>query len=83
MSDQLLKEAEFEDGDPSDIDAVTLDEIVDRVTESYAADAKQQVQAVTAEYEAKVGELENQRQAAVDRAERIERSAAQQPGVES
>jgi hypothetical protein len=77
MSDQLLREAELGDEDPCDIDAVTLDEVVDRVTASYAADAKKQVQAVTGEYEAKLAETEARRLAAVDRANAAERTIAQ------
>jgi hypothetical protein len=61
MSDHLLKATEFENDDPSDIDAVTLDEIVGRVTASYAADAKERVQAVTGEYEAKLAGMEERR----------------------
>jgi hypothetical protein len=78
MSDQLLREAEFGEEDPSDIDAVTLDEIVDRVTATYAADAKEQVNAVTSEYETKLADLEARERAATERADAAEHTAAEQ-----
>ncbi len=54
MSDRLLREAE--EGDPSDIDAVTLDEIVDRVKDSYAAEAEGRIGEITRQYESKLEE---------------------------
>ncbi len=77
MSDQLLTEIDLEGEDPDDIDATTLDEVVDRVTATYAAEAKEKVQAVSSEYEGKLAESESRRRAASDRADAAERSAAQ------
>ncbi len=78
MSDHLLKAIEFENDDPSDIDAVTLDEIVGRVTASYAADAKERMKAVTGEYEAKLAGMEERTRAAAERADTAERTAAEE-----
>jgi hypothetical protein len=71
MSDRLLRDAEFEEGDPSDIDASTLDEIVDRVKATYAADAEQEVEAVRGAYEAKMAELEARARTAAERERRL------------
>jgi hypothetical protein len=78
MSDQLLREAEFEEDDPSDIDAVTLDEIVDRVTTSYAAKANERVNAVTGEYEEKLAAAEERARDAAGRAHKAERTVAEE-----
>lgn len=78
MSDQLLRDAQLEEDDPSDIDAVTLDEIVDRVTAAYGADAKERVQAVRDDYEAKLAQAEARERAAVERAKAAEHAAAEE-----
>jgi len=78
MSDGLLRDAELEQDDPSDMDAVTLDEIVERVTASYAAEAAERVQAVRGEYEAKLAELEARERVATERAGVAERTAAEE-----
>lgn len=78
MSDQLLREAEFEVGDPGDLDAVTLDDVVNRVKATYAADANGRVQAVTGEYEVKLAELKARERAATERADAAERTAAEE-----
>ena len=78
MSDRLLREAEVDKDDPNDIDAVTLDEIVDRVTVSYAADAKERVRVVTEKFETKRAELEARERAATARADAAESTAAEQ-----
>ncbi|MBI2908182.1 MAG: hypothetical protein HYX92_11090 [Chloroflexi bacterium] len=57
MSDDLLREAELDAADTDHIDAITLDEIVDRVKASYAAKADEKVRAVRDEYEGTVSEL--------------------------
>lgn len=56
MSDRLLREAELEEDDPSDIDAATLDEVVERVKLSYGARAEEDIRTVSAEYEAKLAQ---------------------------
>jgi hypothetical protein len=78
MSDKLLREAEFEEGNPSDIDAVTLDEIVDRVTSEYAEGAKEQVRTVVDQYEAKLAEVKARERAATERADLAEHTAAEE-----
>ncbi len=75
MSDQLLRDAELEGEDPNDIDAVTLDEIVSRVTATYEEDAEGRIQVVRDEYEARLADLEARKRAATDRAEAAEGAA--------
>ena len=58
MSDRLLRDAEVEAGDPNDIDAVTFNEVVRRVQESYVADEREKLEAVTRGYEGRVATLE-------------------------
>ncbi len=65
MSDQLLKEAEFDGEDPADIDERTLDEVVERVKSSYVT-----------EYEAKLAASNEARRLADERAERVELAVA-------
>ncbi len=88
MSDRLLSEAEMEEDDPNDIDAVTLDDIVERVRATYGARADEQVHRVTEEYERRISETEaqakavvaeagTQAQEAMSRAETAERTAAE------
>jgi len=43
LSDRLLRDAELEGGDPGDVDAGTLDEVVERVVSQYSAIADQRV----------------------------------------
>src|SRR2546428_2148014 len=68
MSDRLLREAEEED--PSDIDAVTLDEIVDRVKESYSAKAEERVLEIKEQYDSRLAEVEARERAASAEAEK-------------
>jgi predicted transcriptional regulator len=63
MSDRLLREAESIEDDPEDIDAVTLDEVVDRVKASYVADAEKRLQAVTTAYDGRLSEIQGEVQA--------------------
>jgi hypothetical protein len=78
MSDRLLRDAEVEEDDPSDIDAVTLDEIVDRVTSTYAAKATEGAQELTNTYEGKLAEAEAKAREALAHAIEAERTAAEQ-----
>jgi hypothetical protein len=78
MSDRLLRDAEVEEDDPRDIDAVTLDEVVDRVTASYSANVEERVQSVTDEYEGKLSELEARERTAMARADITERTTAEE-----
>lgn len=68
MSDRLLREAEGED--PSDVDAVTLDEIVDRVKESYAAKAEERILEITEQYDSRLAEVAARERAASAEAEK-------------
>jgi ABC-type transport system involved in cytochrome bd biosynthesis fused ATPase/permease subunit len=77
MSDRLLVEAEMEEDDPSDIDAVTLDEVVERVKESYGSQAEERVRGVTNEYQRRLAETEARAQAATVHAEAVERTIAE------
>lgn len=58
MSDRLLRDAEVEVEDPTDIDAVTLDEVVRRVQETYAENHRGEVQAIQEDYERRLASLE-------------------------
>ena len=77
MSDGLLRDAEFEEDDPADIDAVTLDEVVSRVTESYAASAEERVRTLANEYDKKLAQTRAAERAALERAESAERTASE------
>jgi len=71
MSDQLLHEVEI--GDSNDIDAHSLDEVVDRVKESYGY----KVDEVTKIYENKIKEFNDQLISANAHKDQIEQSAAE------
>lgn len=75
MSDRLLRDTE--DYDPSDVDAITLDDVVERVKESYGARADAKVQEVTEQYEAKLAELEARMRAETERLSASERTASE------
>jgi hypothetical protein len=77
MSDKLLREAETDSDDPEDLDAVTLDEIVDRVKSSYDAKSLEELRVLTEQYESKFKELTGREQAATERASQIEHTAAE------
>ena len=73
MSDRLLSEAEFEKDDFSDIDPRTLDEVVEKVTEVYAAKAEERVRIIKGDYENKLAASQASEREAIARAETIER----------
>ncbi len=75
MSDRLLRD--IEEGDPADIDAATLDEVVERVKESYAASAQAKVLEVAGAYEKRVADLEAKALAETERANTAERTASE------
>jgi hypothetical protein len=75
MSDRLLRDVE--EDDPSDIDAATLDEVVERVKESYGARADARVQEVAGEYERRLADLEAKTRAESERASAAERTASE------
>lgn len=77
MSDRLLKDAELEHDEPGDIDAATLDEVVERVRASYGAKAEEQLRQATDAYELRLSESEERAQADRRRAEAAEHSAAE------
>lgn len=68
MSDRLLRDVEFDDDDPADVDSTTLDEVVDRVKASYAAAAEEQLKTITKDYEGRLADVDSRQQAAVARA---------------
>ena len=63
MSDNLLREAEDSADNPDDVDAVTLNEIVERVMNTYASNAALEIQAVKSDYEEKIKNLSEMSQA--------------------
>lgn len=75
MSDRLLREVE--DDDPSDVDAETLDEVVERVKESYGVRADAKVQEVAEQYEARLADLEAKTLTERERASAAERTASE------
>ena len=70
MSDRLLVEAEFDEDDPNDIDATTLDEVVNRVTATYTANADARMESLKGDYEAKLNEMQKQLRAATEEGRR-------------
>jgi hypothetical protein len=70
MSDSLLRDAENPDEDPDDIDAVTLDQIVDRVKTSYAADAESKIRALKETYDQEISQSREKHAEAVRLAEK-------------
>ncbi len=77
MSDRLLKDVEIEQSDPSDIDAVSLDEVVDRVRASYATQAEERIRAISDEYNRKLADLQASEDQAVRRANELQRTTAE------
>ncbi|MRR59307.1 MAG: hypothetical protein EG824_14015 [Deltaproteobacteria bacterium] len=61
MSDRLLVEAEMEERQHGDIDAITLDEIVERVKGSYKDQAYEKEQQLIHEYENRLADIEKGR----------------------
>ena len=57
VSDQVLKDVELDDS-TEDMDAVTLDEVVERVKADYGADAERRVCEVQEDYERRLAELQ-------------------------
>lgn len=75
LSDHLLRD--LEDDDPDDIDTVTLDEVVERVKESYGAKADAKVQAVSERYEARLAELEARMREETERLSTAEQTSSE------
>ena len=76
-SDELLRDAELMAGDSCDIDAETLDEVVERVKSGYAADVEQRVERVTEHYEESLREVRAHEREAVASAEAAKQTAAE------
>ena len=76
-SDELLRDAELIAGDSCDIDAETLDEVVERVKSGYAADVEQRVERVTEHYEESLREVRAHEREAVASAEAAKQTAAE------
>ncbi len=68
---------DIEDDDPGDVDAATLDEVVERVKESYGARADARVREVGEEYEKRLADLAAKMQAESERAGAAERTASE------
>ncbi|MGH9784197.1 MAG: hypothetical protein ACRD88_08425 [Terriglobia bacterium] len=77
MSDRLLREVELEEDDPSDIDAASLDEVVERVKLSYGAKSDERVMAVSADYERRLADAERRMEEVEARAAGAERTIAE------
>jgi len=56
MSDRCLREVERDEDDPDDLDAGTLDEVVERVKSQYGAEAEAHIREVSDEYERRIAE---------------------------
>jgi hypothetical protein len=78
VSDQLLREAELEEGSSEDLDAETLDEVVARVKADYSADAEKRVRELAQSHERDMANALETAEAAASRAREAERSAAEQ-----
>ena len=74
LSEDLLRTAELESDDEDDIDANTLDEIVSRVKNDYAANAHEEMHTLQAGYEQKLAEVSDRERTAAARAETAENS---------
>ena len=77
MSDQLLAETVLGD-DSEDVDAATLDDIVERVTTAYADEAIKRIEVVRSEYERKLEDEQAIRRTAVETANEQARTAAEE-----
>ena len=77
LSDELLRNAELEDDESHDIDATTLDEIVDRVKATYIEDSQRQTAALKEQYARELADMSQKVRDATARAEQAERTAAE------
>jgi len=78
MSDRLLREAEMEEEDPADIDAATLDEVVERVKAAYAEAADEKARGLERQYEQRLSEFDARLRKAESRAEVLEKTVAEE-----
>jgi predicted transcriptional regulator len=74
VSDRLLHDAETDEDDPNDVDAGTLDEVVDRVVAEYRSQAAERIAQAQATADARVTKAETT--AATQAAERIAQAQA-------
>jgi len=77
MLDRTLKAAEFETDDAEEIGAATLDEAIERVKASYAAEAERRIHETENERSAAIADAEQRVQIALERADNAERIAAE------
>jgi len=77
MLDRALKAAEFETDDAEEIGATTLDEAVERVRASYAAEAERKIHETESEKSAAIADAEQRVQRALERVDNVERAAAE------
>lgn len=78
ISDKLLREAELDEDDPDDIDAGTLDEVVERVISQYGAEADKRVQEASYRYEQEIAVVQNDANARASQAEKKALTAAEE-----
>jgi hypothetical protein len=77
MLDRSLKAAEFDTDDAEEIGAATLDEAIERVKASYAAEAGRKIRETENEKSLAVADAEQRAQSALERADNAERAAAE------
>lgn len=77
VSDRLLREAELDEDDPEDIDASTLDEVVERVKADYAAEAEKRVESLATSYDQQLKDVSSASDLEVAAAKQEARSASE------
>jgi len=77
MLDRTLKAAEFETDDSEEIGTDSLDEAIERVKASYAAEAARKIHDTENEKSAAIADAEQRVQSALERADNAERIAAE------
>jgi hypothetical protein len=77
VSDRLLRSLEPDDDDPADVDAGTLDEVVDRVISEYSANAQSQLEELGATYETRLAATQADADTRASLAETAARNASE------
>ena len=77
LSDQCLQQAEIDEDDPEDLDAGTLDEVIDRVLSDYGAQADNRIQVISQDYEQRIADTQAEADARTLNAERLAQNAAE------
>lgn len=77
-ADRLLHEAELDEDDPDDIDASTLDEVVDRVISHYREEAEKSVELASELYEQRIAKTQTARDLRAMKAEEEARNISEE-----